>query len=110
MTHAPLSDAELLELEMLERAATAGPWTVESCFIDTNNWGARRLKLRVRCYGGSGAEHADAQFLEAARTQLPRLIAEVRALRSIACTCDACAATRHGSAAKRDVDDGGVRP
>lgn len=81
------------EMQARADAATEGPWvyigrnvfdtpTIE---VDEANWGGEDLTgYRLVCQGDSGAwRNADAEFIAAARTDLPRLIAAVRAVLDI---------------------------
>lgn len=76
-----LTDSDLARIQRVCGAATPGPWTAHvegrdfdsgSSFIET---AASDLEL-------SGASAADYDFIASARQDLPRLLAEVRALRA----------------------------
>ena len=72
-------------------AATEGPWVADGGEI-SQSWKrpepwkpivSTAVACMSYCYGGSAAgveEEADAEFIAAARTDLPRLIAAVRAV------------------------------
>jgi hypothetical protein len=83
--HKFLSDAELNAMETMCKAATPGPWrsyvegrdhTSGSNFVMTGE-GGEDFEL------SSGGTLADQDFIAAARQDVPRLIAEVRALREL---------------------------
>jgi hypothetical protein len=80
-----LTDEDLLAMEQRLAATQAAPWTsyVEgrdhtcgSDFIQTGEGAARGEDIEL-----SGATVADQDFIAAARQDMPRLLAEVRALR-----------------------------
>ncbi|UJR79998.1 hypothetical protein [Sandaracinus amylolyticus] len=76
-----LTDAELDEIERRCEAATGGPWTA---FVEgRDHFGGSSI---VRTAGEdiemSGASEADYDFIAHARQDLPRLLAELRALRA----------------------------
>lgn len=82
--HIFLKEHELKEMEDRIAAASPGPWTsmVEgrdhtsgSSFIMTGTEGHRGEDIEL-----IGATAADQDFIAAARQDLPRLIAEIRAL------------------------------
>lgn len=82
-----VSDADLSALDRLAAAAQAGPWTsrVEgrdhrsgSTFIMTGPGEARGPDIEL-----SGATVADQDFIAAARSAIPALVAEVRRLQKI---------------------------
>ncbi|PZV36912.1 hypothetical protein [Mesorhizobium kowhaii] len=82
-----LSELELQEMEARAAAAQAGPWKsrVEgrdflggSNFIQTGEGKDRGEDIEL-----SGATVADQDFMAAARRDVPRLIAEVRRLRTL---------------------------
>ena len=76
-------------------AATEGPWVADGGEI-SQSWKrpepwkpivSTAVACMSYCYGGSAAgveEEADAEFIAAARTDLPRLIAAVRAVLELA--------------------------
>lgn len=81
MEEAPLTEADLAEMEARASAATPGPWksfvegrdhTSGSSFIQTDG---EDIDL-------PGASVADQDFIAHARQDVPRLVAEVRRLRS----------------------------
>lgn len=85
--HDFLSEAELAEIELRAAAATPGPWrsfvegrdhTAGSSFISTGEEGSRGEDIEL-----TGATVADQDFIAAARQDVPRLIAEVRALKQM---------------------------
>lgn len=76
----PLTEQELAEMEARVRNASPGPWT-----RDDGDWSPNHMvdadgEVVVYDEGAPGTQ--DAAFIAAARTDLPRLIAEVRRLRS----------------------------
>lgn len=83
--HKFLSEAELKDIETRAASATPGPWKsfVEgrdhasgSSFISTGKSDDRGEDIEL-----SGATVADQDFIAASRQDVPRLIAEIRALR-----------------------------
>ena len=81
-----IDERELLLIEGRVNAATAGPWksyvegrdhTSGSNFIATGEGQHRGADLEL-----IGASIADQDFIAAARTDVPRLVAEIRLLRS----------------------------
>ena len=80
---APLTDAELDEIEALCNAAQDGPWTIygngASAWI-VNSAGDAELGNWLVCRDVRRPE--DRAFIARARTALPALIAEVRSLRA----------------------------
>jgi hypothetical protein len=82
-----LSDEELNEMQARCAAASVAPWTAMlegrdhtsgSSFIMTGTGDSRGDDIEL-----SGASPADYEFIAHARQDLPRLIAEVRRLRSV---------------------------
>ena len=82
--HNLLSEAELREIERRVEAASAGPWksfvegrdhTSGSSFIMTGEGDHRGEDIEL-----TGATITDQDFIAAARQDVPRLIAEIRAL------------------------------
>lgn len=61
-------ESKLAELERLSEEAQSGPWRAHGCYVE---------------YVGMMATTEDADFIVAARTALPVLLAEVRALTEI---------------------------
>jgi len=78
----PLSDEELARLERLSEAATPGPWT--SSLEGRDHWGGSHFLLTPNgdIELSLGASDADYDFIAAARTLMPRLLQELRALRA----------------------------
>lgn len=85
--HRYLTEPELREIERRAEAATPGPWTslVEgrdhvsgSSFIMTGEGSQRGDDIEL-----TGATIADQDFIAAARQDIPRLIAEIRALQRL---------------------------
>ena len=74
-----ITDAELREWEALCQKATKGPWELE----DSDGIHAIPTDRMIVSYAEDCAfiEEADARFCAAARTAMPKLIAEVRRLR-----------------------------
>ncbi len=95
-----LTDAELDEIEARANAATEGPWQIDRVSGDVIGPGEQSSQLS---YGGVlvsthpcvtiavsyeldaawGAEPEDMVFIANARTDVPRLVAEVRRLRAL---------------------------
>jgi hypothetical protein len=75
-----ITPEELDEMEARAAAATAGPW--KSFIEGRDHWGGSDF---IRTEGEdielNGATKADQDFIAASREDVPRLIAEVRALR-----------------------------
>jgi hypothetical protein len=78
----PLSDEELARLELLCGAATPGPWT--SSLEGRDHWAGSHFVMTPNgdIELSSGARDADYDFIAAARTLMPRLLHELRALRA----------------------------
>lgn len=83
-----MDDADLKRIEARANAATPGPWTswiegrdhtAGSSFIQTRSREGRGNDIEL-----SGASDADQDFIAAARSDVPVLIAELRRLRSLA--------------------------
>jgi hypothetical protein len=77
----------LIELELLAKAATPGPWDVLSdptlaCSWLTAATPDDQAAIALFDYRPAGQNMADAQFAAHARTRVPLLINEVRALRT----------------------------
>lgn len=80
----PLDAEALAAMERRCEFARAGPWTIVSR-LPPNQWGARSVLSTGeggRPFDLDGAKEADHEFIAHARTDLPRLIAEVRRLRT----------------------------
>ena len=86
----PLTDAELDAIEARVEAATPGPWT--SAYHFCSPYKKQELRMLFGSDGRSlvrGARNyamlttTDAHFVTAARTDVPRLVAEVRRLRAL---------------------------
>ena len=84
----PLTDAELAAIEARAEAATPGPWT--SAYHHGSPYKRQELRMLFGGHGGALVRGArdyavltapDAHFVAAARTDIPRLVAEVRRLR-----------------------------
>jgi hypothetical protein len=77
-----LSAAELDELAELEKAATPGPWHLhersDTFTLSPSPTDTRVAACRVQKRGGATW---DAKMIAASRNALPKLLAEVRALR-----------------------------
>ena len=85
--HTLLSDEELAAISKRADAAQPGPWrsfvegrdhTSGSSFIMTCDKGSRGTDIEL-----TGATAADQDFIAAARQDVPLLLADVRALRSM---------------------------
>jgi hypothetical protein len=81
-----LSETDLKAIEARAAAASKGPWksfiegrdhTSGSSFIMTGTQQKRTQDIEL-----SGATEADQDFIAAAREDVPRLVAEIRALRA----------------------------
>lgn len=85
---------ELAEVARLDAAATPGPWRLDEREEDTGNgtWTRRRVceldGYDVLNGGGSGPDEADGALMARARTLLPKLAAEVTALRAHLASCN----------------------
>jgi hypothetical protein len=82
-----MTDEELLEVEARCRAASPGPWksmiegrdhTSGSSFIMTGTGPTRGADIEL-----TGASDEDQDFIAHARQDVPRLVEEVRRLRSL---------------------------
>lgn len=97
MTYRPLTDEELSEIESRADSATLGPWRADT--VDPEDvviWGSELNPKTgdANFLGNVGSSRftevgvafdidtANAQFIAASRTDVPRLVAEIRALRS----------------------------
>lgn len=88
----PLSAAELAEIRAREQAATPGPWHAESIgsgvrHLDRNcDWYAADLPDGYNLPGRQGVDGGqnDGEFIAHARTDVPRLLAEVERWQSFA--------------------------
>ena len=85
--HKFLSDEDIYNIELRANSATAGPWksfvegrdhTSGSDFIMTGLEGNRGTDIEL-----SGATVSDQDFIAAAREDIPRLIAEIRAIKKL---------------------------
>jgi hypothetical protein len=77
-----ISDQELDEIERRAHTATVGPW---KSFVEGRDFTSGDSFIRT---GGediylSGATVADQDFIANARADVPRLVAEIRALRAM---------------------------
>jgi len=84
---APLSETDLAELEARCKAATQGPWTVLSDAEVACSWlnaddKEDKAAIALFDYRPPEANQANARFAALAREEMPRLVAEVRALRT----------------------------
>jgi len=90
-----MTEDELLEIEIRVNKATQGPWRADvSLPDDVVIWGSRPTHDNSDFVGNIGAgrvaevgvafdiDVGNARFIASARTDVPKLIAEVRALRS----------------------------
>ena len=81
MTMTPMTDEELSEIGKREKAATPGPWPRTTLMVRPGFTGrASAYALSVGAPDERG--YPDAEFAAHARTDVPRLLAEVRALRA----------------------------
>lgn len=71
-----LTENELREMERLVYNATPGPWTISS---QTNPYTCYATTLGTRCLV-SATRMDDIKFIRAARTDMPRLLLEIRRL------------------------------
>ena len=75
-----VTEAELDEVERLDREATPGPW-LHNDYYETVQTHSERTPLAAVCrYGNTAATSADHDLIARARALLPRLAAEVRRL------------------------------
>ena len=77
-----ISEEELSRIETLSSAATAGPW---QSFIEGRDHesGSSFVRTPVGDIELSGASRSDQDFIAAARSAVPSLVAEIRRLRHI---------------------------
>lgn len=89
--HEPMSDEDLNAIERRCNAATPGPWRAfiegrdhlgGDSFIMTGPEGERGDDIYLSTYG-KAVDDADHDFIAGARQDVPRLLAEVRRLRSL---------------------------
>lgn len=83
--------SDVLDLEAIKERyekATEGPWKRRGDWIDGGDYdevlAPRPVSCMTYCYGGSSQiemEDADAEFIAAARSDVPALVAEVERLR-----------------------------
>lgn len=84
-----MTEDELAEIEARAEAATPEPWDVQKCYGD--RWTDRTGQHHTAAYWIPKAEQLgdgecgamlemDARFIAAARSDIPRLVAEVRRL------------------------------
>ncbi len=86
MSEPPL---DLATIRARADAASKGPWSAEGRFVaqEVDPWSdvvSPQVNCMAYCYGGVGAGielPADAEFIAAARSDVPALIAEVEILR-----------------------------
>ena len=85
--HKFLSDEDIYKIELRASAASAGPWksfiegrdhTSGSDFIMTGSESNRGADIEL-----SGATVPDQDFIASARQDIPRLIAEIRAIKKL---------------------------
>lgn len=87
---APLTDSELAAIEARAEAAAPGPWKhVGSCIVEgpayEETWVDNGGKAHVQCghrptiYDEGGHSEEDAEFIAHSRTDVPRLVAALRA-------------------------------
>ena len=96
-----MTDDELARLERLSAEAAPGPWRADQ-------WSPRRSDVVTESPHGeyviARMDPSDAELTASARTALPQLVAEVRALRAVVAAARACVATE----AEWDRCDGGL--
>lgn len=86
-----LSEDDLAQIEARLEAATPAPWRhLASCFIETAAY--PHQVIAVTCQRGESGlpalpAHANADFIAQARTDVERLVAEVRRLRAALAEC-----------------------
>ena len=82
LVHAPISEEQLSSLESLCRAATPGPWKSSIEGRDHES-GSDFIRTPIGGIELSGASPFDQDFIAAARSCVPSLVAEIRTLRRI---------------------------
>jgi hypothetical protein len=80
--HDPMSDDELERIRTRCDAATAGPWSASIEGRDHDS-GSSFIATVGNDIELIGASEADYDFIASARQDVPRLLAEVRALRAL---------------------------
>ncbi|MEV5957259.1 hypothetical protein AB0M11_26420 [Streptomyces sp. NPDC051987] len=84
------TDPDLDTIEARANAATAGPWNIELDYCDCSEYGCSHAPFAVGFGPFTSFEnttdrhHYDAEFVAAARTDVPALVAEIRRLRAAA--------------------------
>jgi hypothetical protein len=81
----PLTDAQLAEIEARANAASKGPWMSKPSNLGTKNfqfdiWDANGIMVGMTWHYMRPEDNRD--FIEHSRTDIPRLLAEVRRLRA----------------------------
>ena len=84
----PLTDAELDEIDARANAATEGPWEIDSARDVIGQMGdgdVYRHTVAFACdmLAAETVADEDIAFIVSARTDIPRLVAEVRELRAL---------------------------
>lgn len=79
-----MNQTELDAIEARAQAATPGPWDSAPQYINSAGLGIAKVNacrvFKAGYYGPINPDKADAQFIAAARTDIPNLIAEIRLL------------------------------
>ena len=83
MIDSPISEDELSRIEALSNAATPGPWR---SFIEGRDHesGSDFIRTPSGDIELSGASRFDQDFIAAARSSVPSLVAEIRRLQRVA--------------------------
>ncbi|WP_393075156.1 hypothetical protein [Streptomyces sp. LN704] len=106
-TPKPLTEQQLAEIEARTNAATPGPWTVSEDYSDVITPDGGQLAS----YWNPTSETRNGEFIAAARTDVPALLAEVRRLRARSLTENEYSAAWHaveGAAGEEGADPGTV--
>ena len=85
----PLTAEELAEIEKRTDAATPGPWETTDTHGDWKFTVVRRGRVGSDCQDIRAGNEPDASFIAASRTDIPRLLATIRADRATIAARDA---------------------
>lgn len=83
MNDHPITTEQLDELRRLEQEATPGPWTAVECEDEAAGVCFWLLRFRLGGRWSDFMDKPDADFIAAARSAIPELIAEVERLRGL---------------------------
>lgn len=81
-----ISEEDLLKIEQRLAKTTPGPWRHEQCFIESQGEPVQLLGVTMQRAESGLAELPglhNGEFIAAARTDIPLLVAEIRRLRAL---------------------------